>query len=219
MSVHFEQEVDLLKQKLLAMAGHAEAAVSRAMQALVQRNDALAVEVEKSDHILDRCEMDIDEFSIRLLAKAPLASELRMITIAMKISHDLERVGDEATKISRRVLGLNEQPQLKPYVDLPRMADLALEMLRTALQSFVRKDSAAARAIIPRDKEVDGLNKQLHRELVGFMLENPQTVTRALDLMVIAKSLERIADHAKNVAEEVVFLLEGRDIRHPGALR
>ena len=219
MSVHFEQEIDLLKQKLLAMAGHAEAAVSRAMQALVQRNDALAVEVEKSDHILDRCEMDIDEFSIRLLAKAPLASELRMITIAMKISHDLERVGDEATKISRRVLGLNEQPQLKPYVDLPRMADLALEMLRTALQSFVRKDSAAARAIIPRDKEVDGLNKQLHRELVGFMLENPQTVTRALDLMVIAKSLERIADHAKNVAEEVVFLLEGRDIRHPGASR
>lgn len=217
MSVHFDQEVDRLREKLLAMAGHAEASVARAMQALVQRNYELAEQVEKDDHIIDRHELEIDDLAVKLLAKAPLASDLRLITVAMKISHDLERVGDEATKISRRARDLNEEPQLKPYIDLPRMADLALQMLKQGLRSFVNKDTRSAREVIPRDKEVDGINKQLHRELVSFMLENPNTITRSLNLMVIAKSLERIADHAKNIAEEVVFLFEGRDIRHPGA--
>lgn len=206
-----------MRSKLLAMAGHAEAAVGRAMQALLQRNHELAVQVEDDDLIIDRHELEIDDLAVKLLAKAPLASDLRLITVAMKISHDLERVGDEATKISRRARDLNEEPQLKPYVDLPRMAELALQMLQQGLQSFVNKDPVKAREVIPRDKEVDRLNKQLHRELVSFMIENPATITRSLHLMVIAKSIERIADHAKNVAEEVVFLFEGRDIRHPKA--
>jgi phosphate transport system protein len=220
MQRHFDQELGDLKEMVLTMASHAEAAVTNAIKALTTRDDELARKVKLDDAVLDRFEKDIDEFAISLLAlKAPLASDLRLITIAMKISHDLERVGDEATTISRRALELNQEPQLKPYVDIPRMAEMALEMLRAAIDAFVHREPAKARALIPRDKEVDELNKQLHRELVSFVIENPATITRALSLMVISKSLERIADHATNVAEEVVYAYEARDIRHDkGAL-
>lgn len=215
MQRHFDQELDTLKQMLLTMASHAIASVTNAIKALTERDDDLARQVKKDDSILDKFEKDIDEMAISLLAlKAPLASDLRLITIAMKISHDLERVGDEATTISRRVLELNHEPQLKPYIDIPRMAEMGLQMLREAIDAFVNRDPAKARAIVPRDKEVDALNKQLHRELVSFIIENPSTITRCLNLMVISKSLERIADHATNVAEEVVYLHEGQDIRH-----
>jgi phosphate transport system protein len=214
MSLHFEQELEDLKKKLLSMAGHAENAVSRSIKALVERDDDLAHRVQADDSILDRFEIDVDEMSINLLAKAPLASELRLIAVAMKISHDLERVGDEATTISRRALELNGEPQLKPYVDIPQMAQIGLQMLKEALAAFVSRDPATARAVIPRDKEVDALNKQLHRELASFMVEQPATISRCLNLMIISKSLERIADHATNIAEEVVYLHEGQDIRH-----
>jgi phosphate transport system protein len=137
----------------------------------------------------------------------------------MKISHDLERVGDEATTIARRSIALNTESQLKPYVDIPRMAELALEMLGDGMKSFFDRDPARARAVIPRDKEVDALNKQLHRELASYMVENQATIARCLHLMVISKSLERIADHATNIAEEVVYLCEGNDIRHDPAIK
>jgi phosphate transport system protein len=214
MSLHFEQDLEDLKKKLLSMAGHAENAVTRSIKALVERDDDLAGRVQADDSILDRFEIDVDEMSINLLGKAPLASELRLITVAMKISHDLERVGDEATTISRRALELNREPQLKPYVDIPQMAQIGLQMLKEALAAFVSRDPAAARAVIPRDKEVDALNRQLHRELASFMVEQPATISRCLNLMIISKSLERIADHATNIAEEVVYLHEGQDIRH-----
>lgn len=215
MQRHFDQELNTLKDMLLKMASHAEESVTNAIKALTEHDDDLARQVKIDDSILDKFEKDIDEMAISLLAlKAPLASDLRLITVAMKISHDLERVGDEATTISRRALELNQEPQLKPYVDIPRMAQMGLEMLHSALDAFVNRDPAKARTIIPRDKEVDALNKQLHRELVSFVIENPATITRALNLMVISKSLERIADHATNVAEEVVYLYEGTDIRH-----
>jgi phosphate transport system protein len=214
MSLHFEQDLEDLKKKLLSMAGHAENAVTRSIKALVERDDDLAGRVQADDSILDRFEIDVDEMSINLLGKAPLASELRLISVAMKISHDLERVGDEATTISRRALELNREPQLKPYVDIPQMAQIGLQMLKEALAAFVSRDPAAARAVIPRDKEVDALNRQLHRELASFMVEQPATISRCLNLMVISKSLERIADHATNIAEEVVYLHEGQDIRH-----
>jgi phosphate transport system protein len=214
MSLHFEKDLEDLKKKLLSMAGHAENAVTRSIKALVERDDDLAHRVQTDDSILDRFEIDVDEMSINLLAKAPLAAELRLITVAMKISHDLERVGDEATTISRRALELNREPQLKPYVDIPQMAQIGLQMLKQALAAFVSRDPATARAVIPRDKEVDALNKQLHRELASFMVEQPATISRCLNLMVISKSLERIADHATNIAEEVVYLHEGQDIRH-----
>ncbi len=214
MTIHFEHELVELKEKLLTMASHAESAVTRAIKALVERDDELARRVMSDDVIVDRYEIEIDEMAIQLLSKAPLASDLRLITVAMKISHDLERVSDESTTIARRSLELSTEPQLKPYVDIPRMASMALEMLKDALDSFVNREPARARAVIPRDKEVDLLNKQLHRELSSFMVERPSTITRCLNLMVISKSLERIADHAANVAEEVVYLYEARDIRH-----
>ena len=212
--IHFEQELDALKQKLLTMAALAEQSVRSAMKALVGRDEALARKVKEDDQAIDHLEVEIDEMAIHLLSKAPLASQLRLITVAMKASVDLERVGDEATTIGRRAVELTSEPQLKPYVDIPRMANLALEMLHEAIDSFVRGDTARARAVIPRDKEVDALNKQVHRELASFMVEDPKTIKRCLHLMVISKSIERVADHAKNVAEEVVFLYEGRDIRH-----
>ncbi len=216
MTIHFEHELVGLKEKLLTMASHAEGAVTKAIQALTERDDELARRVAADDVIVDQLEIEIDELSIQLLSKAPLATDLRLITVAMKISHDLERVSDEATTIARRSVELSLEPQLKPYVDIPRMAGMALEMLKDALDAFVNRDPAKARAIIPRDKEVDVLNKQLHRELSSYMVERPSTISRCLNLMVISKSLERVADHATNVAEEVVYLYEARDIRHSG---
>ncbi|HXC97870.1 MAG TPA: phosphate signaling complex protein PhoU [Verrucomicrobiae bacterium] len=214
MTIHFENELAGLKEKLLIMASHAESAVSKAIKALVERDDELARRVMADDVIVDQLEIEIDELSIQLLSKAPLATDLRLITMTMKISNHLERVSDEATTIARRSLELSMEPQLKPYVDLPRMAAMALDMLKEALDSFVNRNPEKARAIIPRDKEVDLLNKQLHRELSSYMVERPSTITRCLNLMVISKCLERIADHAANVAEEVVYLYEARDIRH-----
>jgi phosphate transport system protein len=214
MTIHFENELAGLKEKLLIMASHAESAVSKSIKALVERDDELARRVMADDVIVDQLEIEIDELSIQLLSKAPLATDLRLITMTMKISNHLERVSDEATTIARRSLELSMEPQLKPYVDIPRMAAMALDMLKEALDSFVNRNPEKARAIIPRDKEVDLLNKQLHRELSSYMVERPSTITRCLNLMVISKCLERVADHAANVAEEVVYLYEARDIRH-----
>lgn len=218
MTRHFEEEMQQLKQKLLTMASHAEKALANAIKSLVERNDDLARQVINDDSIIDRFEIEIDEMAIALLAlQGPMASDLRLITVAMKISQDLERVGDEATTIARRSIELSQEPQLKPYVDIPRMSGLAMEMLNRGLEAFVNHDTAKARLVIPDDKIVDDINRQLHRELVSFMIERPTTITRCLNLMVISKSIERIADHAKNIAEEVVFLYEGRDIRHTGS--
>jgi phosphate transport system protein len=216
MNNQFDRGITTLKEKIVVMGSLAETAVHRAIKALVDRQDTLASAAKDEDKNIDRLEMEIDELAISLLADASLAADLRLITIAMKISRDLERVGDEATTISRRVLELNQEPQLKPYIDIPHMSQLALHMLKEALDAFVARDSVGARTVIPRDKDVDALNKQLCRELVSYMIENPATITRCLNLMVISKSLERIADHATNIAEEVVYLCEGRDIRHSG---
>jgi phosphate transport system protein len=216
---HYEAEIQSLKDRLLTMASRAEEAVNHAIQALVQRDDDLARSVREQDDQIDTLEKEIDEQAIRLLSKAPLATQLRLIVSATKIARDLERVGDEATTISRRAIELSQEPQLKPYVDIPRMAQMALGMLRDALDAFVSGNTAKARAVIPRDKEVDALNKQLHRELASFMVESPATISRCLHLMTISKALERIADHAKNVAEDVVYLYEARDIRHQEALK
>jgi phosphate transport system protein len=211
-----DHEFAALKEKLLTMSSLAATSVQNAVKALVERNDDLARQVERADDQLDALEIELDELAIVLLSRGPIASDLRMITVAMKITHDLERVGDEATTIARRAVDLNKEPQLKPYVDIPRMATMTLEMLNDALEAFVSRDTARARAVLPRDKDVDALHKQLQRELVTYMLENPANITRSLHLMQISKRIERIADHATNIAEEVVYLYEGRDIRHTG---
>ena len=216
MEHHFDLELNDLKQKLLTMASHAEAAVNDAMRALAERDYDLALRVKENDYILDKLEIEIDDLSIHLLAKAPLASDLRLVTVTMKISQNLERVGDEASKIAKRARDLSQEPPLKVNVQLPQMADLAVQMLKSALDSFARRDSAAARLLIPKDKEVDALNKEISRALAGHMAEDPEAINRCLNLIVVSKSLERIADHATNVAEEVVYLCEAQDIRHSG---
>ena len=210
----FETELDLLRQKLLMMASHAETAVNESVQSLMERNHDLALRVKADDDVIDRFEIEIDEMAIQLLTKAPLASNLRLVTVAMKISQNLERIGDEATKIAKRARDLAQEPAVKINLDLPRMAALALAMVKDALDSFVQRDSVAARNIIPRDKDVDALNRQIHQQLAQHMMENPDTIARCLNWIVAAKSLERIADHAKNIAEEVVYLCEAQDIRH-----
>ena len=213
---HFEQELAELKNLLLTMASHAELAVKQAVKALIARDYDLAVRVRADDSVIDRFEVDLDEKSIQLLAKAPLASDLRLIAVAMKISQNLERVGDEATKIAKRARDLSQEPPLKLDLEIPRLADLALRMLKQALDAFVARDAAAARVLIPEDKQVDALNREIHRQLADHMVAEPTAITRCLALMVVAKSLERIADHAKNMAEEVVYLCDAEDIRHSG---
>ncbi len=213
---HFDQELAALKEKLLTMASHAESAVKRAVEALGGRDYDLALKVRADDEVIDRFEVELDDLAIQLLAKAPLASDLRLIAVAMKISQNLERVGDEATKIANRARDLSQELPLKLVVPIPQMAELALHLLKSSLDTFVNHDPVAARALIPQDKEIDALNKQIHRQLADHMITDPGSISRCLNLMVVAKSLERIADHAKNVAEEVVYLCEAQDIRHMG---
>jgi phosphate transport system protein len=214
--VRFEQELSILKNMLLTMASHAESAVKQALDAVTNRDYDLAMRVRDADSIIDQFEVDIDEMAILLLAKAPLAGDLRLIAVTMKISQNLERVGDEATKIAKRARDLSQEAPLKLTLPIPQMAELALKMLDTALDAFVNQNPASARALIPQDKQVDALNKEANRQLANQMIADPETIARCLNLMVVAKSLERIADHAKNVAEEVVYLCEAEDIRHPG---
>jgi phosphate transport system protein len=218
MTKQIEDELAKFKEILLTMGSYAESSVSQAIQAVTDRNDHLAQRVQENDDIMDHFEVEIDEMAINLLAKAPLATDLRLITVAMKISQNLERIGDEATTIARRALELNTEPQLKSFIDIPRMAAITLAMLKESLDAFVNKEPDKARAVVPRDKEVDALNHQLYRELSSFMVENPSTITRCLNLMTVSKSLERVADHATNIAEEVVYLCEARDIRHEAKL-
>ena len=209
-----ESGLEDLRQNLLLMASHAETAVNHSVQALMQRNYDLAVKVRADDDIIDRLEVEIDELAIQLLTKAPLATDLRLIMVAMKVSQNLERIGDESTKIARRAHDLAQEPPVKLVLDVPRLASLALAMVKDALDAFVQRDSAAARAIVPRDREVDAVNREMHQALARHMMEHPDTIARCLDWIVAAKSLERIADHAKNIAEEVVYLCEAQDIRH-----
>ena len=216
MERHFDQELNALTEKLLTMASHAEAAVNDAMQALLKRDLDLALRVKENDVVLDRFEVEVDDIAIHLLAKAPLASDLRLVTVAMKVSQNLERVGDEAPKIAKRARALSNEPPLKVTVDLPQMARLALDMLKAALDSFVNRDAVVARAVIPRDEEVDALNKAIYGALAQHMAEDSETISRCLNFMTVAKCLERIADHATNVAEAVVYLCEAQDIRHTG---
>lgn len=211
---HFESDIRGLRERLLTMASLASTSVRNAVRALTERDDELANRVEQDDSAIDSLEKEVDEVAVLLLLRAPLARDLRLIMVATKIGHDLERVGDEATAIARRARELNREPLLKPYVDLPRMAGMVLEMLETALAAFVDGNSEKARSVVPRDKEVDQLNKQLHRELTSFIAENAANISRCLNLMAVSKRLERIGDHAKNIAEEVVYLSEAQDIRH-----
>ena len=212
---HFEQELEALKEQLLLMGGRSEAIVAKSIEALRRRDAALAREVFDDDRVIDRQELDIEERCLRLLAlQQPLARDLRFITAALKINNDLERVGDHAVNIAGSALRLADQPQLKPLVDIPKMAKLSAGMLHEALDAFVLGDAPTARQLVRRDDEVDQLNGQVFRELLTYMMEDPATITRAMELILVARNLERVADLATNVAEEVVFIAEARVIKH-----
>ena len=215
MERHFDQELAELKEALLRMAGLAERSVAQSLKALVQRDNGLARKVDEEDEQLDRLEMEIDNRCIKLLAlRQPIATDLRFIAMAMKISSELERIGDQAVNIAHRTEELNREPLLKPLVDIPRMAEHAQGMIHDSLDAFVYAKPDLARQVVERDERVDLLNQQLHRELTSFMIEDPHTITRCLNLMSVAHNLERIGDHATNIAEDIVYLYEGRDIRH-----
>ena len=214
MSAERPPDFEQLKEKLLLMASQAESAVNRAVKALVRRDDDLALRTRDDDQVIDRLEIEIDDGAVQLLAARPSMDELRRIVMAMKIAHNLERVGDEATTISRRCLELSREPQLRQTAMIPRLAAMVLQMLKDALDAFVHRDCSKARSVVPRDAEVDQIYRDLRRDLAASMHERPSSVSRCLNLMVVAKSLERIADHAANIAEEVVYMLEGLDIRH-----
>jgi phosphate transport system protein len=207
-------DLDSLKQKLLVMSSHAESAVNRAVRAMLRRDDDLARRIDEDDSVIDKLEMEIDHAVLESLTRRPASFDLRLITAVMKIARELERVGDEATTISRRCIELSHEPPLKFQIDVQRLARLSLEMLKDALDAFVSGDAARARHLVGQDDEVDRLHKQLQRELAGRMAQQPENITRCLQLMVVTKSLERIGDHATNIAELVVYLYEGRDIRH-----
>ena len=219
---HFDEELADLKSKLLRMAGLAEDQIDKALTALVTRDSALAREVIERDHQVNTLDVEIDEECIRLLAlHQPAARDLRLVTTAMKISTELERISDLAENISERAIELNEEPQLKPYIDIPMMGKMARAMVKESIDGFVKDDSTIARKVLTNDDFVDDLMEQIFRELLSFMIEDTRTITRAIRLSFIAKYLERIADHATNIAELVVYLVEGKIIRHtvpPGPL-
>lgn len=215
MERHFEEDFDKIKGKVLEMGSLVEDQIRNALTALVERNEALARQVVENDRIVNTLDVEIDEMALNGLARyQPVAKDLRFVTTAMKISSELERMSDLAENICERVLELNEEPQLKPYIDIPHMAERARVMVKESLDAFVKKDSALARKVIHDDDFVDNLTEQLFRELLSFMLENPKTISRAIRLSFIAKYIERIADHATNVAELVVYMVEGKIIRH-----
>jgi phosphate transport system protein len=212
----FEQELRHLREQLLLMGSHVEGIISASLRALVERDSELAQRTIEADRVVDRLEIEIDGLCLQILARRqPVASDLRFVTMVLKAVTDLERMGDLGVNISERVLELNNETPLKPYVDLPRMADETQIMLREALDAFVAKDADRARRVIARDQIIDDLYAQIFRELLTYMMEESKNVYRATRLQSIAKYLERIADHATNLAELVVFMVKGSDIRHP----
>jgi len=215
MQRHFHEELEALKQTLLAMGGLVEDQIRRVMRALVERDDALAQEVIERDQQVNAYDVEVDETCVSLLAlHQPAAGDLRFITTAMKIVTDLERMGDQAVNIAQRALELNREPQLKPYIDLPRMAEKAQLMVKQSLDAFVARDTELARRVCGEDAEVDALKEQIFRELLTFMMEDARTIPRAIRLILISRFLERVADHATNVAEMVIYLVEAKMVRH-----
>ena len=215
METHFQQELNHLKKELLKMAGLAEQAIANAIDALVKRDSALAEKTIREDKAINDIELEIDDLSLKLLAlHQPMAADLRFITSAMRINIELERIGDLAVNIAERALSLNQEPQLKPYIDIPRMAEITKNMVKEVLDAFVSGDPDLARAVCERDDQVDDLNDQVFRELLSYMIADPKTITRAVHLIIVSKYLERIADHATNIAEGVIFMVKARVIKH-----
>ena len=215
MQRHFHEELETLKQTLLAMGGLVEDQIRRVMRALVERDSDLAQDVIERDREVNTYDVEVDEKCVELLAlHQPTAGDLRFITTAMKIVTDLERIGDQAVNIAQRVVELNREPQLKPYIDIPRMADQAQRMVKESLDAFVARDTDLARQVCGEDDSVDAFKEQIFRELLTFMMEDPKTIPRAIRLILVSRFLERVADHATNIAEMVIYMVESKMVRH-----
>ncbi len=215
----YEGELRKIREMLLMMGAKVEEMLTHAMRALIERDTELAERTLYIDRNINRLEMEVDDLCLRVLARRqPLASDLRFVTMALKVVTDLERMGDLGVNICERVIELNEEPPLKPYVEVVNMAEAAQEMLREALDAFVAGDAERAQAIVERDSKVDAYYGAIFRELLTYMMENPRNIFRATRVQSIAKYIERIADHATNLAEMVVFMVRGKDIRHVGKL-
>lgn len=217
MKRHFDEEQKALKEKILRMGAMVEEQVANAIKALVDRDTDLARQVISRDHKVNAMDVDIDEDCLRLIAlHQPMAGDLRFLTTAMKIATELERMSDLSENISERAIELSEEPQIKPYIDIPRMAERAERMLKEVLDAFVNGDSALARKVLGDDDFIDELNEQIFRELLSFMIEDPHKITRAIRISFVSKYIERIADHATNIGELIVYMVEGKIIRHTG---
>jgi len=211
----FDDELIRLKEKILEMGALVENAIKNSIKSLLEKDNDLAKAVIQKDHLVNALDVEIDEECIRLIAlRQPKATDLRFITTAMKIVTDMERMGDLAVNIAERALDLNKEPDIRPYVDIPKMRDIALGMTRDALDAFVHKDKKLAMDVIMRDDEIDDLKHAIISELLFLMLEDPNVICRAMRITFIAQYLERFADHATNIAEMVVYLVEGKFIRH-----
>ncbi len=217
---HFEVQLDELRKRLLEMSGLVESAIYRSILSLLQKDEALAQQVLQNESRINQMEIEIDDLATGLLAlEQPVATDLRFITAAIKINNDLERMGDLAVNIVERALDLMHEPAVNPLIDIPHMANLAESMVRKSLDAFVKKDADLARSVLASDDAVDDLRDAFYRELVGLMQKEPLAARQAIDLMFVARNLERIADHATNIAEDVVFLVEGVDVRHHAEAR
>jgi phosphate transport system protein len=215
METHFQKELEELKENLLKMAAMVEKAIRDSVQSLVKRDSELAQKAFELEDKINTMDIDINNKCLNLLAlRQPMAADLRFITSAMKIVTDLERMGDQAVNIAERAISLNQEPQLKPYIDIPRMAEITQSMVRDVLDAFVNRDSKLARSVCERDDLVDGLNDQVFRELLTYMMSDPTTISRTVHLMIVSRCLERIADHATNVAEDVIFMVDALVIKH-----
>lgn len=212
---NFQEQLELISEKLLRMGGVVEESIGKSIRALIERDSALAAEVIAADREIDQIELEIDDLCMEVLARnQPMARDLRFITTAMKITPDLERIADHAVNVCERVCELNEEPPLRSLVDMPVLAAGAQEMVRGALDAFVRNDAQAARAVIQQDEAVDERMEHIFRVLLSHMMENPKAVSRGLRLAFVAKYFERIADQATNICEMVVFMCEARVIKH-----
>lgn len=211
----FEEDLEQLKQAILVMAGLVESSLSDAAKALTTQDSDLAEEVIRRDDEIDQWELEVDRLATEFIVRhQPAAGDLRFVIVAIKLGPELERIADNAVNIAQRVLHLSKYPLLKPLIDLPRMLALAHAMVSDAIAAYVNRDADTGRAIIGRDDEVDSLYWQIFRELLTYMIEDPTTISRAIDLILVARFAERIADQATNIGEEVVYLAEGRLIRH-----
>jgi phosphate transport system protein len=212
----FDRELADLKKRLLTMAATAESMIDQAISELVHRDESLAEAIPQHEQDLNRLQIEIDEDVLRLLAtRQPVAADLRFLLAASRINSEIERIGDLVINITENVHTLAQDAPLKPLIDIPRMAELARKMVRECLDAFVRADAALAQSVILSDDRVDALKDQILRELLTYMMADPRTIERALALILIARHLERIADHATNIAQDVIYLIQGRDVRHP----